>query len=164
MTLARDPLTFPEAVTRIAEHLGYDVAGRAVGKSASLIRKWGRPGARAYPTLFQSLWLDTAYMGAGGDAAPLLETYARLFDIEAGTTIACNLSLATAVAVASREHGEAIDHAIRASLPGATERDVQRAIGSTEEASSAMAVVTRRLFAFLRLGAGPRRETMGRAQ
>ncbi|HEX8300396.1 hypothetical protein [Sphingomonas sp.] len=164
MTLARDPLTFPEAVTRIAEHLGYAAAARAVGKSERLIRKWAHPASRAYPTLSQSLWLDTAFMGAGGDGAPLLETYARLFDLEAGTTMASHLSLASAVAVAAREHGEAIDHAIRASLPTATERDVQRAIGSTEEACSAMAVVTRRLFAFLRRGAGPCRETLGGPQ
>jgi len=161
VTLARDPLTFPDAITRIADHIGYDVAARAVGKSERLIRKWTHPRSAAFPSLMQALNLDAAFMAAGGDGAPILETYARLFDIEAGTTIACHLSLASAVAVAAREHGEAIEHTLQVAHPNASDRDVMRAIGSTEEASSAMAVVTRRLSAFLRRGAGPGREYRG---
>ncbi|MEG3182103.1 hypothetical protein [Sphingomonas sp. LT1P40] len=161
MTLARDPLTFAEAVSRIADRIGYSAAARLVGRSERLVRKWSHPTSRAFPTLDQGLRLDAAFMADGGDGAPILETYARLFDLAAGTTLACHLSLASAVAVAAREHGEAIEESLKIAHPGASERDVRRAIGSTEEASSAMAVVTRRLSAFLRFGAGPGREHRG---
>ncbi len=164
MTLARDPLTFQHATTRVAAVLTVKRMAAITRRSTRLVHKWTHPEARAYPTLEKAVALDAAFMAAGGDGAPFLETYARLLDIEVERQIACHLALASDIAVAARETGEAIAYALAVTQPGSGQREVHRAIGETEEACSAMAVVLRRLSSFLPVGAVPAGETVGGAQ
>jgi hypothetical protein len=164
MTLRRDPVTFQHALTRIAALLTVAGMARVVRRSERLVHKWMHPHAGAYPTLNQALALDAAFAAAGGDGAPILETYAQQLDNELGRQVASRIALANDLATAAKECGEAIAHGLAVSQPGSGPREAHRALGEAEEARSAMAVVVRRLSSFLPLGAGPRGETMGGTQ
>jgi hypothetical protein len=171
LTLARDPLTFQHALTRIGAVLTTAEMARVVRRSERLVHKWMHPDERAAPTLFQALALDMAYAAAGGDGAPILETYAQQLESELGRQVASTIALSSALAVAAKECGEAIAHGLAASQPGSGPRVAHQAVVQAVEAQSAMAVVVRRLsslartplraIAFLPLGAGPRGETVG---
>jgi hypothetical protein len=163
MTLARAPLTFPNAITRIAAVLGFDGMAGIIGRSQRLVRKWSHPQARAYPTLAQAVALDAAYAAAGGDGAPLLETYSQLLDMEIGRQAASRIALNASIATAARECGEAVAHGLAVGQPGSGAREVHRAIAEAEQAHTAMAVVVRRLSNFLTGSAGLPAENGGGA-
>jgi len=163
MTLRRDPLTFQHALTRIAATLTVAEMARVVRRSERLVHKWMHPMARAYPTIEQALALDTAFAAAGGEGAPLLETYAQQIDNRLGQQVASRIALAGELATAAKECGEAIAHGLAVAQPGSGPREAHRALSETEEAKSAMAVVVRRISSFLSPGAAPGREATGGA-
>ena len=76
----RNPREFSAAITRIRGELGEDACARAVGRSASLIRKWADPDHASLPGLEQALLLDAAYVAAGHGEAPLLKLYEALLE------------------------------------------------------------------------------------
>ena len=88
MTKLRAPLTIDAALARIAGQIpgGWNAMAKALSdrKSASLVRAWGDPDRREKIPLADALELDLAYRDAGGDGAPLYETYGYLLDA-AGT-------------------------------------------------------------------------------
>ena len=164
MTLARQPLTFPNAVTRISLLLGYTRMADIVGRSERLVRKWSHPQAKAHPTVAQALALDAAYIEVGGDCAPISETYLQLLDRAVSDRVANRLALTAAVALAAKESGDAVAAVLAVAQPGSGPREVHRAEAELEEAQSAMAVVGRRLSSFHSPGAGPGMETVGGSQ
>lgn len=164
MTLARDALTFPKAVSTIAALIGYPQMAVIVGRSQRLVRKWSHPTASAHPTVAQGVALDAAYVEAGGGSAPISETYLQLLDREISDRVANRLALNVAIATAAKESGEAIAAALAVTQPGAGPREVHRAETEVEEAQSAMAVVGRHLSSFHSPGAGPGVEALGGSQ
>ncbi|MFV0624906.1 hypothetical protein ACBY01_12975 [Sphingomonas sp. ac-8] len=59
------------------------------------------------------------------------------------------------MATAAREFGDLIAASLPVCQPGHSPNDVQRALLEADEAESAVAAVKRRLFSFLKTGAGP---------
>ncbi len=51
---------FSGAVSKIVDSLGIQPCADTLGRSASLLRKWCYPDIRSYPTIGQSLKLDSA--------------------------------------------------------------------------------------------------------
>jgi len=129
-----------------------------VGRSERLVRKWSHPLAKAHPTVAQGVALDAAFVEAGGECAPISDTYLQLLDREVSERVANRLALTVAVATAAKESGEAIAAALAVTHPGAGPREVHRAETEIEEAQSSMAVVGRHLSNFHTHGAGPRVE------
>ena len=164
MTLARQPLTFPNAVTKISLVLGFAGMAKIVGRGERLVRKWSHPQSTAHPTVAQGVALDAAYVGAGGDCAPISETYLHLLDREICERVASRLELTAAAAKAVKETGEAVAAVLAVTHPNAGAREVHFAEGQLEEAQSAMAVVGRRLTSFHSPGAGPGVEALGGSQ
>jgi len=165
LTLAREPLSFPRAITKIAAVIDYPDMARVIGRSESLTRKWSHPARKAFPTLAQAVAIDGAYVAAGGDGTPLLEAYAQQLDVAIGREIACQLALSAAVAVAAKEFGEAVAASLAVARPGAPNQGaVFHALNESEEASAAMAVVVRHLTSFLPGGAGSPGEAPGGTQ
>ena len=87
MTRSRDPSTFAGAVARIAGVLTAEVAGDAVGRSASHVYKWGDADQDDLPNLDQAVELDAAYVDAGCGAPPILQVYARTLARRAGAPV-----------------------------------------------------------------------------
>src|SRR3546814_3634473 len=79
----RDPRSFDGAVTRILGVLGDEACSEAVGKSASMVRRWADPDIDAVPNARDMLALDTAYVNAGEGEPPILRVYTRLLDAAA---------------------------------------------------------------------------------
>lgn len=161
MTKPRSPVTWADAMTRIASTLTFTGARKVVTRSDSLVRKWSDASTGKLPTIEQALRLDTAHRAHGGTGAPFFDTYAALLEIRVSQAMACRTALAEDLAGAARDYGDVISTAIAVTLPGATPRDVLRALAETEEAYSRTGRLMRSLKSFLPLGASPRAEIAG---
>ncbi|MCD2325321.1 hypothetical protein LQ953_14965 [Sphingomonas sp. IC-56] len=102
-------------------------------------------------------------MPGGGQGHPLLETYAQLLDVQITDQLACQRALADDLARVLRECGEAAGATIVVTQPGASPRDIHRALAETEEVHSATGAMLRRLKSFLPFGAGPNAAKAGGA-
>lgn len=85
MTKLREPLSFPDAVTRICGALTPAAAAAAVGKSKSLLRMWADPDTENLPNVAQAAALDAAYVKGGHGEPPLAAAYgAELLRLDGG--------------------------------------------------------------------------------
>jgi len=80
----RQPGSIADALTRLIGDMTAEDAGRAVGKSANLVRKWSDPDCDTWPNALQILALDIAYTEAGHGTGPLTyymrELYREAFE------------------------------------------------------------------------------------
>ena len=150
MTKQRPALSFAQAITRIAGVIGFEAAAKLVGRSDRAVRYWTEDDKDGEPTLSQALALDAAYRTAGGEGAPILDSYAAQLDVAIADHLASQLALTAAIGAAAQECGEAINHALAAAAPGATPAQVHRAITETEEASGRVTNLLRHLVKFLK--------------
>lgn len=77
MSKPRTPGTIEAAIRKIIGALELPACAKAVGKSESLVYKWGDQDNDASPSFKQALALDTAYVKQEGKPAPLLSVYAK---------------------------------------------------------------------------------------
>lgn len=148
MTKLRPPLSFEQAVTRIAGLLGWETCAGLVGRSTRAIRAWSDPDAEASPSIEQALILDTAYRHAGGEGSPIFEVYAAKLDLDAQSTSGSRC-LPQLTASAARENGEALAALTLASQPcaplavrAAAKREVEQGIQALGQALLALNVPT----------------------
>lgn len=150
MTKARDPYEFPKAIQTIGKLIGWDVAGAMFGVTGRAVEKWGIDDSPRLPTLAQAFALDAAYVAAGGNYAPILESYARQFDAKLVQAVACRLLLAQDVAEMTREAGEAMSHCIAALDPNATPAQLRQALAELEQVDAIIPRLVSRIKALLR--------------
>ncbi|RJF93006.1 hypothetical protein [Sphingomonas cavernae] len=151
MTKARPPVSFAQAIARIAGRIGYDVAAKVADRSERTVYQWADPDTDTTPTLAQAVALDTAYAEAGGEGSPILDTYAQIFDRVFADASADRNALAQSAALASLEGGQFVAALIAAAMPGATPAQIARAEAEGEEAVNAFKNSMRQLS---RLAAG----------
>ncbi len=144
----------------IADLIGAKEAGRVVGRSARTVQHWSESDKKGLPTLDQALALDKAFIAAGGNNAPIADTFSRQIEGFAANIAACRIELANDVALVSRETGDAINHCIQALQPGATPATIRMAIVETEEVDALLPRLIGRLHALLP-GHGGRCEVHG---
>lgn len=149
MTKRRAPLTFSQAITRVAGRIGWQQAARITRRSMRTVRHWSESDKKGTPTLDQALALDRAHLEAGGEYPPILESYARQLDIALMPSMACRAALANDIAAAAREAADAVAFSIQVTQPGMSEAVVHRAIAETEESSNATTRLISRLKSFL---------------
>lgn len=133
MTKLRDPLSFAAAVIQVVDLIGAVEAARLTGVGTSTVRNWTDSDHSSLPRLGQALALDQAYVEAGGNSAPISESFQRQMDVFMAASAACRVALARDVAEFSRETGDAISHCIQALQPGSTPADIRDAIVETEQ-------------------------------
>jgi hypothetical protein len=155
MTLPRTPDTAAGAIVRIVGLIGYTAAAAVVGRKVTCVRDWTNEATTSCPSFAQALALDAAFIAAGGENAPLHDAYAAQLEIELDVRTACTRTLSSEVATAARECGEFIAASLSVCQAGHSPNDVQRALLEADEAESRVAAVKRRLFSFLKTGAGP---------
>lgn len=148
MTKVREPLSFALAINTVAGLIGWEETARITDRAVRTVRAWSE-SKHGIPTLAQAIELDTAYMQAGGQNAPLLESYARQLDVAFADVSGGHAALALEIANASREAGEAISFCIQAMQPGATPAMFTRAIREAEEADASWPRVIGRLKSFV---------------
>jgi hypothetical protein len=155
VTVPRTPDTAADAVLQIAGSLGYEAAAAAAGRSVACIRDWTNEATTSCPSFAQAIALDAAYIAAGGENAPLHDAYAAQLKITVEARTACARALSGEVATAAREFGEFIAASLPVCQTGHSPNDVQRALLEADQAETAIATIKRRLFSFLKTGAGP---------
>lgn len=155
MTLPRTPDTSAHAVLRIAGTIGYDNAAHIVGRKAACIRDWTNEATPSCPSFAQAIALDSAYIAAGGETAPLRDAYQAQLDVIVAERTACTRALSAEMATVAREYGDLFAAGLAVCQPGHSPNDVQRALLEADQAEGALAAFKRRLFSFLSTGAGP---------
>lgn len=122
----RAPLTTDAALARIAGQVpgGWAVMAARLGreKGESLVRAWGDPARRERVPFEDAIQLDLLYREAGGDGAPLFETYAYQLDHAGVFRFADEVALGRLTADAIREGGEAFAALVVSAQPGAEPR------------------------------------------
>lgn len=136
MTKARAPLSIDAALARIAGHLpgGFNDMATIVGRAVRTVRNWGDPDTAEQIPLDCAIALDLAYISAGGDCAPLFESYQLQLDLAQMERFSSNIALGKHAAQVIREGGEAHSALLLATLPGATENDRKNALRECSEA------------------------------
>jgi hypothetical protein len=71
----RPARSFERAITQIIRAIGEEAAANAVGRSASLVRKWSDPDNSAMPSIKQALALDRAFVKMKLEPAPIHAVY-----------------------------------------------------------------------------------------
>lgn len=133
MTKARAPLSYDNALARIAGLIGWAAMATATARAERTVRNWGDPDATESCPIECAEALDLAFQAAGGDGAPMFETYARRLDVARTERFADERQLSIFTSSLAREAGEAVGALITASMPGATERDRATALREVEE-------------------------------
>jgi len=162
MTKVRAPLSFSLAITTAVALIGWDQAAALTRRAKRTVRHWSESDRKGTPTLDQAIALDRAYMEAGGDFPPILQSYARQLDVTLGQSLACRTALAQAITDLSKETADAIGSSIPVMQPGVSETTIHRAIAETEDVATAATRLLGRLKSFVN-GNGAGQRTAGEA-
>lgn len=135
MAKVRAPLSTQGALARIAGQLprGWDEMAEIADRATSTCYNWGNPDTPESVPLDCAIRLDLAFQAAGGEGAPLYETYGHQLQLAHVAKFADALQLARRTMVVIREGGQAHEALVAASLPGATDGDRARARREVEE-------------------------------
>lgn len=133
MTKLRGPITYDAALARIAGLIGWAAMATATARAERTVRNWGDPDATESCPIECAELLDLAFQAAGGDGAPMFETYARRLDIARAERFADERQLSIFTGMLAKEAGEAVAALITASMPGACARDRTNAAQQVEE-------------------------------
>lgn len=134
VTKPRAPLTYDNAISRIAGEIGWEAMAAAVGQKERTVRDWGDPDVERGCPIEAAELLDLAYQAAGGAGAPMHDTMSLRLEQERGRRFADQVAIAHGTCVMSREVAQAIEALILLQLPGATEQQRITAIRELEEA------------------------------
>lgn len=154
MTKIRHPLTFADAITRIAGRIGWPAcveaasSGRGKPFHERTVRNWSDPDTGTVPDLDVALRLDLAYRQSGGGESPLLAAYALRLQLDLHTPADVEERIAAA-SRAAKETGEGLSALIQAAQSGADEATIELARREVQEAIASMT------FALKQLGGQP---------
>ena len=133
MTKPRAPLTYGNAIAKIAGQIGWESMGLAVGQAERTVRDWGDPDVERGCPIEAAELLDIAYQKAGGEGAPMLDTFTARLDRAREVAFADQVAIAKGTCILSREGGQAIEALILLTMPGASELQRQNAFRELEE-------------------------------
>ncbi|MHA6717917.1 hypothetical protein ACX40Y_00570 [Sphingomonas sp. RS6] len=156
MTKLRIPGTWHHAAFAIGQQLGAKRAAAVAGVGLRTFYNWSDPDLDVTPSVAQAAALDIAFAKAGGEGFPFLAAYHAATDADAILMAPCRLALVEDLSETAKEFGEAVEHALAAARPSATQNDVARAMAETAELQTAAGSMAQRLSAIFRRGAGPR--------
>jgi hypothetical protein len=134
MTKVRAPVTFDNALSRIAGQIGWPAMAAATGQAERTVRDWSDPDTGRQCTVTAAVALDLAYLAGGGGARPMLETFTLLVDHAQAAAFGDQLALAEQTCSVIKEAAEAERALVRAILPGATAADRATARHEVEDA------------------------------
>jgi hypothetical protein len=137
VTKLRQPLTFENALTKVASEIGWATVAQIVGQAETTVRNWSDPDTTARITLEAAFRLDAEWRQRVGEGAPFITCYAARLDADSRDVLADRDALLSEAAIVARDSGQAAGSAIAAAKIGASEsdlvvaeRDLERAIGA----------------------------------
>jgi hypothetical protein len=137
MTKLRPPLSFENALTKVAGHIGWERTAAIVGQAPRTVRNWSEPDTTAKITLDAALQLDVEYHKAGGEGTPFLLCYATRVEADRIAASPELQALIDCAASAAKEGGEAVSATLHAAKPRASIADLVIAEREHEDAISA---------------------------
>ena len=138
MTKSRPPLTFENALTKVAGQLGWEETARICQQAERTVRNWSEPDTTASITLEAALKLDVAFHAAGGEGTPFLLCYATRVDAESFAAVPGREALIASAARSAKENGEAVHATLHAAHPRAKPIDFAVAEREIEESINAL--------------------------
>ena len=124
VTKERAPLTYEDAQARVAGRLGVKRAAHIAGVAVRTFQDWGDPDVDRTIPIAAAEALDLAYIDAGGEGMPFLDTLNLRLKTARQNRYGDQLALAASAASFAKEAGEFTAAAIVASLPDAGATDV----------------------------------------
>ncbi|MBB6503183.1 hypothetical protein F4693_000132 [Sphingomonas endophytica] len=144
MTKERAALSYEQAQARIADYLGTKRAAAIAGVALRTFYDWGDPDVDRTIPIAAAEKLDLAYIAAGGDSMPFLDTLNLRLLSAREERFGDPLALVDVAARFAKEAGEFSAAALHASRPGATPADMAalnkeglEAIGAAQSVVSA---------------------------
>lgn len=117
-----DPMSMTGALKEITEALGIDLCASHVGKTTSLLYKWGDPDHEATPSIEQAFSLERLYVSIKGcepKHAPISSVWNRMLQMHVSELdhapfeiLQIVLSLPSAIGNLSDQFSEAIDDGV----------------------------------------------------
>jgi hypothetical protein len=138
MTKLRPPISFEQAMDRIAGVMGWGGMATVLALTENAVRKKGDPDCPGSLTYDEAFRLDVAYHAAGGEGFPLHDGYALRLKIAIDERRADAAELVRAIGKAAREGGEAVHAMLAAAEPGANAFTRQTALREGQEAMDAL--------------------------
>lgn len=163
MTTAAEPFTFAYAARLTIGLIGPAKAAALVGKSEETLTAWKHGTNPRWPRIDQALALDLAYIQAGGDGSPFLDSFQALVDQTHGIE-ACLEKLSAASAALAKDYGECAAATFEVMLPNASLCAKKRALVEVLEVMARLGVLKRLIKSFCLLGAGSRSQIAGGSQ
>lgn len=124
MTKERAPLSYEDAQARVAGRVGVKRAAEIVGVALRTFHDWGDPDIDRTIPIAAAEKLDLAYIAAGGEGMPFLDTLNLRLKTAREERYGNQLALVDVAASFAKEAGELTAAGIRASMPGATAADL----------------------------------------
>lgn len=136
----RPPLSTAQALARIEGQLpgGIEEMARITNRSVSLVRAWSDQDRRENIPLDDAIALDLAFQAAGGEGAPLADSYVFRLELAGLERFSDRFELLQRVGHVVREGGEAHAALIRACQPGAGPNERRDALREAVEAQEAL--------------------------
>ena len=88
MTKLREPFSPEEALCRIADFIGWDVAGRIAGREERTVRQWSEPDVDRHCPHDVAIRLDIAWRAAGGAGLPFHDAHRHHLEAASAPLIA----------------------------------------------------------------------------
>lgn len=123
MTKYRPPLTFGDALDRVAGLLTWKVMAEIADRKERAVRNWGDPDMPESCPIATALAFDIAFEKAGGIGSPMFDAFAHQVKLARDTAYADRTELARRTAGALVECGQAGQALVIATLPDATAAD-----------------------------------------
>jgi hypothetical protein len=137
VTKIRPALTFENALSTVAGHIGWARVAAITGKAETTVRNWSDPDTTASITLEAALQLDTEFHLAGGEGEPFLLCYATRLDADRLAATPELQALIDGAAKSAKESGEAVAAVLKAAKSAASLGDLAIAERELEEAITA---------------------------
>lgn len=138
MTKLRDPGTIEDAANRVIGKVTMAKAVEATGRSADYLRALTDQDKRYNLTVVDAVALDIAHIAAGGEGAPIYETYGVQMRAAHAERFSDGYRFAKLVTKVVKEFGEAGAALVAACLPGSDEDDDREAAKESQEALEAL--------------------------
>jgi len=124
VTKERTALSYEQAQARIAGRIGPKRAAEIAGVALRTFYDWGDPDVDRTISIAAAERLDLAYIAAGGESMPFLDTLNLRLRTAREERYGNQLALVDVAASFAKEAGEFTAAAFRASLPDATADDM----------------------------------------
>lgn len=133
MTKLREPLSIHAAVFTVCDYIGWDVAADVCAISESQLRKYTDPATSRDISGKNIIRLDSAFIKAGGDHAPISSAIQAQISLQSGVPEIIDEHIIEIAGELSLEVGEAIDAVLKSDRNHRAKKNAHRELSEVLE-------------------------------